>query len=374
MQEDYMTEETLLFKKTYGAVAGAALGDSIGGITEAWNYHAVARKWGKITGLRDEVTIRQKRHGMPPYTTTDDTHHRLAIFEAIFDKGGLIDAYDMAEGILNHLNLSQMARTQQELYKKSASGYPAHEIGIGQWVEGTPCFACLPIGILHACDPYGAAKDAYEVLSVWISGLGQEAPIAVVSALAEAFKPSATRESIAEASQRYCGPRVAEYLDLVYEVASQFDDPWEAIPTFFDKLTIPDLGLDRYHVQRDKLGMLGERRLDDMGTSGSPLEMAGLGLAFFHVANGDPMAAICGAASLGRDCDGFAGIAGAITGAWKGIDAFDIEDVNKVDAADKSFFGEGFKSILELAQCMQEPMLNAMRMKREGVEAMQALL
>jgi ADP-ribosylglycohydrolase len=367
-------DTSVLFKKTYGCLAGAALGDAMGGLTEAYDYPAVQRKWGRITGLVDEPGIHGLHRGMGPYATTDDTQHRLTIFEAIIEKGGRIDAYDMAEGILEYMNLAHMASTQQELYKKTASGMPAHEIGLGQWVEGTPSFACLPIGIINACDPYGAAKDAYEILSVWVGSLAQEAPMAVAAAVAAAFRPAATRDSVIQAATAYCGPRVREHLEMTIEVAAQFDDPWEALPTFNEKLTVPDSGMDRYLQQRAKYGLLGDRKLEDLRTSGSPLEMAGLGLAFFYVGNGDPIKAIGGAASLGRDCDGFAGIAGAITGAWKGIDVFDMDMVNKVEAADKAHFGEDYDGILDLTQKMQAPMLSVLREKEAAVSSLQGLL
>ena len=361
-------DTSVLFKKTYGCLAGAALGDALGAPTEAWHYEAVQRKWGKITGIVPDHKLYSGREA-----TTDDTQHRLIFFEAMIDNGGRIDAYDTATAVLEYLNLTKMASTHQELYKKTASGMPAHDIGLGQWNEGTPCFACLPIGVLNACDPYGAAKDAYEILSAWVGSLGQEAPIAIVTALAEAFKPTATRDSIVEAAFAYCAPHVREHLEMTIEVAAQFDDPWEALPTFYEKLTVPD-GLDRYLQQRAKFGVLGDRKLEDSGTSGSPLEMAGLGLAFFYVGNGDPIKAIGGAASLGRDCDGFAGIAGAITGAWKGIDVFDMEMVNTVEAADRAYYGEGYDGILDLAQKMQAPILNVLREKEEATRQLAALI
>ena len=365
--------ETLLFDKTYGCLAGAALGDAIGGLTEGWHYRAVQRRWGKITGLVDEPGLHALHRGMPPYTTTDDTQHRLILFNTMIDKGGRIDADDLAEGLLKHMNLGQMAHVEQAQYLKIANGIPPHEAGLGTFPTGTCVFASLPIGILHACDPYGAAKDAYELFSVWVDTIAQEAPMAVAAAVAEAFRPAATRDSIIEAARSNCGRRVREHIDLTIEVAAEFDDPWEAVPTFYEKLTVPD-GHPAYWRQRAKFGQLRGRTLEESDGSGSPLEMAGLGLAFFYVANGDPMKAIGGAASLGRDCDGFAGIAGAIIGAWKGIDSFDMEIVNKVDAADKACYGETYDDIPTLACKMQTPMLNALREKEEAVRSLRGLL
>ena len=360
--------ETLLFKKTYGCLAGAAVGDAVGAPGEALHYQAVRRNWGKITGLVPDHKLLSGREA-----STDDTQHVRIIAQTIIKKGGLIDAYDLGEGILEFMNLGMMAGTEIEIYKKLASGMLPHENGLGNFETGTCCFACPPIGILHACDPYGAAKDAYELFSVWVDSIAQEGPMAVAAAIAEAFKPSATRESIVEAALAYCGPRVRKHLALVIEVASQFDDPWEAVPTFHEKLLVPD-GLDRYIEQRGRYGQTWGHPVEDRTTSGSALEMAGMGLGFFYIGNGDAMKAIGGAASMGRDCDGFAGIAGAITGAWKGVDVLDQDLLAKVDAGDVAYYGEGYDDIATLARKMQAPILSALKEKAEGVRSLQALV
>ena len=271
------------------------------------------------------------------------------------------------------MNLGQMAHVEQAQYLKIANGIPPHQAGLGTFPTGTCVFACLPIGILHACDPYSAAKDAYELFSVWVDTIAQEAPMAIAAAVAEAFRPAATRDSIVEAARAYSGRRVREFLDLVIEVAAQFDDPWEALPTFHEKLTVPD-GHPAFWQHMAKSAKTFWHTIEDMDGSGSPLEMAGLGLAFFHVGNGDPIKAIGGAASFGRDCDGFAGIAGAITGAWKGVEVFDMDTVNTIDAADRAFYGEGYYSIVELAQKMQAPILSTLKAKEDTVSSLRGLL
>jgi ADP-ribosylglycohydrolase len=361
-------DETTLLEKTHACLAGAALGDAMGAPTESWHYRAVMEKWGRITGLVPDHKLYSGQEA-----STDDTQHRLILFKTIIDKGGRIDAYDLAEGILEHMNLGMMAGTEIEIYKKLASGMLPHRNGLGNFQTPTCCFASLPIGILHACDPYSAAKDAYELFSVWVDSIAQEAPMAVAAAVAEAFKPVATRDSIVEAAKAYCGPRVRKHLDRSIEVAARFDDPWEAVPAFYEELLVQD-GLDRYIEQRARFGPLWGQRLEDATTSGSPLEMAGLGLAFFYIGNGDAMGAMGGAATFGRDCDGFAGIAGAITGAWKGTGVFDMEMVSQVDAADKAYYGEQYPTILELAEEMQAPILNTLKEKQAVVGNLEGLL
>ncbi len=105
------------------------------------------------------------------------------------------------------------------------------------------------------------------------------------------------------------------------------------------------------------------------------MELMPVALAFFHIGNGDATAAMCGAATFGRDCDGIASIAGAITGAWKGTDALDMDMVNTVDNADLAYYGaDRYDRIEVLAEKMQAPILNTFKEREEGVNSLRALL
>ena len=366
--------ETMLFNKTYGCLAGAATGDALGGHTEGWAYKAIQEKWGNVTGLVEDLGGHRLRSDKGPYTTTDDTHHLRMLTSAMIKKGGRIDAYDLAQSVLDHMDLYVMAGTERELYKKICSGMPLHKVGVGQFQTPTPCFQSPPIGMVNACDPYGAAKDAYELYALWVEGIAQEAPMAVVAAVAEAFKPSATRESIIEAAKAHTTPEVRSYIERAIEVASRFDNVYEAIPTFLEELVVPD-GLEIYAQHLADFGQLRGRTLEQTSSGGSPVELMPVALAFFHIGNGDATAAMCGASTFGRDCDGIASIAGAITGAWKGTDALDMDMVSTVDNADLAYYGaDRYDRIEVLAEKMQTPMLNAFKEREEGVNSLRALL
>ena len=362
--------ETMLFEKTYACLAGAAVGDCLGAPSEGWYYKAVLERWGPITGIVHDHKLYKGREA-----STDDTQHLRIIAGTILEKGGRIDAYDLASGIRKFMNLSMMADTEHEMYKKITLGMNPHTVGLGQFTTPSPSFASPPIGIVNACDPRTAARDAYEIYTVWVDSYAQEAPMAVVAAVAEAFKPTATRDSIVDAAMAYCGPRVRERIERAVEVASGFDDPWEAVPTFYEKLLVPD-GLEEYIEQLDKYRhrYVSGRTLEQSSYSASPLEMVPMALAFFYIGNGDAMKAMGGAATFGRDCDGIASMAGAITGAWKGLDALDLEVVEKVDTADMAFYSEhDYDGIKVLAEKMQTPMLNTFKEKELVVQSLEGL-
>ncbi len=88
---------SLLFKKTYGALAGGALGDAMGHPTEMMLYPTVERLYGWIDGLRGTGTEARFSPNMPAGTYTDDTQLKHLFCEAIIRKGGRITADDLAE-------------------------------------------------------------------------------------------------------------------------------------------------------------------------------------------------------------------------------------------------------------------------------------
>ena len=105
--------------------------------------------------------------------------------------------------------------------------------------------------------------------------------------------------------------------------------------------------------------------------------MAAIPIAFLLIARGDAMQAIRGAANVGRDCDGLAGIAGAIAGAWKGIDAPLESAVRKVDELNAVWYKEAsteqYFEIAVLAERMMSPVLNTMKDKEEAVTSLRQL-
>ena len=365
---------TMLVKKIHGCLAGAALGDAIGGHTEGWDCRAIQEKWGNVTGLVEELGGHRLRSNKGFYTSTDDTQHLRILANAIIRRGGRIDVYDLRDAVLKDMDLYVMAGTEREMFKKICSGMPVRAVGIGQFQTPTPCFQSPPIGIVNACDPQTAAKDAYEIYSIWVDGIAREAPMTIVAAVAEAFRPSATRESIVAAATRYSSPIVREHIKHAIEVADRFDDVYEAIPTFYEELLVSN-GLEIYTQHLAEFGQLRGRTLEQSSSGGSPLEMVSAALAFFYIANGDATAAMCGAATFGRDCDGIASMAGAITGAWKGIDALDDDMVRKVDEADVAYYGaERWPTIEALAQDMLEPVLNTLKEKEETITSLRSML
>ena len=387
-------DKSMLFKKTYGCLAGQAVGDALGAVTEALHYKAIQRVYGRVS----EEFFGKK--GIPHFggywgASTDDHAYLRAIAKTIIRKGGRITAFEGAEGVIDFMNPSLIAPATHAL-AMMISGcvgegvVSVHNLGQNQATNQGPTWACPPIGIVNACDPYAAAKDAYEVFSPWADGLSLEAPMAIAAAIAEAFKPNATMESIVDASTKYCGPKVATHIKKAVKLAGEFDDIYEASfsPKLHEELCIDGEGCEykdylRFLTKYSPEG-LNDSRWDkrfnipeDLDVGGHPKEIVAVPIAFFIIAKGDPMQAIRGAANFGRDCDGLAGMAGSIAGAWKGIDSSLESLVCKVDKLNKAWYkksGEEYFDIAVLAEKMMQPILNCMKEKEETISSLRKLV
>src|SRR5206468_4339722 len=76
-------ESSPLFKKTYGALAGGAIGDAMGQVTEMMLYPTIERVHGWIEDLRDTGSAARFSPNVAAGTYTDDTRLKHLFCEAI---------------------------------------------------------------------------------------------------------------------------------------------------------------------------------------------------------------------------------------------------------------------------------------------------
>jgi ADP-ribosylglycohydrolase len=336
MAEAADLENTLLYKKVYGCIMGGACGDALGAPLENMHCLDIEAQFGRVEGFRPFVTPECGAH--PPYevidkfeqqephcvlwetggawgerpgTYTDDMRFRLLVLQAIVRKGGRIDGMDVARMLLNY------RLTAWDAADRPTYSWEIPERGIEKaWTPGIASVQFIvqagsrrkalwpdwgwdgPLGIVNACRPDLAAEDGYTV----------------AAAVAEAFKPGATYETVVETAIRYAhtegllGRELAVRIEKAAELAETCNDVYELRAPFY------------------------ARFLNSVNAF-STLETVPAALACLCMAKGDPRQAIIGAANLGRDCDSCACIAGEIAGALKGIDALPSDWVEKINEA-----------------------------------------
>ena len=104
-----MTEH-LLADRAVGALAGAAIGDALGGATEGWESHEIYEFCGGwVEGVIQ--SIRHQRNMLKPFSpfwkgdghVTDDTLMTLALMQVYIETRRHLDAWDMADAFVRYI-------------------------------------------------------------------------------------------------------------------------------------------------------------------------------------------------------------------------------------------------------------------------------
>jgi ADP-ribosylglycohydrolase len=293
----------------------------------------------------------------PPGTTEDGGERKWLVMKAIWDRGGKITKEDLRASWLKYVNpewfgfhLLPRDKVTYENMKK----YPASEVGrYDRWPGNVDCLMMIhPIGIINACDPQTAAMDALDVCQTIQSSLISFAPdsaAAIAAAIAEAFKPRATVDSIIEAGKAYVNENIGQIIDECIGYVKQ-------VP---DMLDVRELYWKRFggRVPTDSLEVVGES------------------FAMFWLTKGDPKQCMIAGSSLGRDTDCIASIAGAIAGAFKGIDAIPKD---WVDICQKAMDADTHEiitmSMEDQSKGLYDMVLKIMGERKKQVETIESLM
>jgi ADP-ribosylglycohydrolase len=255
-----------------------------------------------------------------PGWTEDGMERYKLLCAAIIRKGGRINIEDLAREWVEKIDPKKfgynLGNQDQVIYNLLRDGMPPWEVGrYAAW----PAFIgtskmIQPIGIVNACRPDNAARDALDVARIkdaqgLPNNFALEVAAGIAAATAEALRPSATVNSVIETAlaQLPDVPGARREVETVIGWARNAKD-WK-------ELRVPYA--ERYR-----------------GRPGSnAIEILGGGLACFLAADGRPREAILYAVNLGRDTDCKAYVAGGLAGALRGIEAVPADWVDTVEKA-----------------------------------------
>jgi ADP-ribosylglycohydrolase len=272
----------------------------MGAPVEGWSYERIVSEKGYIDDFEGGGT--------------DDSIIKLILCEALIKNGGYATADDFAESFLRHSgDYGWFFIPVRNMFHKIQDEHSLPiEAGRDNMASSSSAMSIAPIGIVNACDPRSAASEAYEAASLIHTGccnFCRDAASIIAAAVAEAFRPDSTIESILEASTKYLHiksagimrDRVADTLALARE-SGGFD--------VFRK---------RYYESVFMYNTMCDSR-----------ETVPVALSAFLLSGGDAAKAIEYGVNFGRDADTIATMAGAIAGAHTGINGFKREWVDKV--------------------------------------------
>ncbi|BAS28122.1 ADP-ribosylglycohydrolase family protein [Limnochorda pilosa] len=298
------SERTDLFQHGYGALAGLAVADALGASTEGSDPATIRATHGRITGfLTDDPA------------GTDDTEYAMLTAQILLKYGKDVRPEDVAR------EWTQTLIHQQEFQKGGFSevcavvnlrrGLSAPATGrynYEMWSDGA-AMRIAPVGVACAGSPIEAAKLAAIDASVSHHRDGIYCAQAVAAAVAEAMvaddSDAVIDAALAAIPQDSWSFRA---IQRAVAIGRRYSDPFEALEELYQEATIP------YYVWADM----------------APEATA---LAFGLVASSrcQYVPSVLGAANLGRDADTIGAIAGAISGAFQGVQAIPQEWLAKID-------------------------------------------
>jgi ADP-ribosylglycohydrolase len=305
MKNDF--RHTLLYKKSLGCLLGGIIGDAMGTPSERMSYQEIDKKFGWIDNFEG--------------AGTDDTILKHLLADALLRTDGYATLDDWAQVWLDRWDaifgpkvgkfFQSVLHTASKLRR---SGATPRMVALGNMPSSSSAMCISPVGIVNACNPRQAALQAYSVASlIHIHDVGfcQDGAAAMAAAIAEAFKPNATVDSVVEVSIRYLlklsGAEIRGMIETAMDVARKAKNfkvfrraIYEDADTFFRTITCDSR------------------------------ETVPITVALFYLARGDVEKCVEYGANFGRDADTIASMCGAIGGAFQGIENIKKDWIDKV--------------------------------------------
>jgi ADP-ribosylglycohydrolase len=342
-----------LLDKSIGCLAGAAVGDALGGATEgALPDQIRARYGGWVTGIAppyhaDWATTRP----LAPYHKgdghiTDDTLMTHALVRCYHRKRAHLDAFDVADLLVPDLTeqvvyVPDLERSTVAFHRLAAAErwlvtrlFHAHadprEAGVGNIVNCGAAMYMAPVGVLNAGDPRRGYAEAIEIAGAHQWSYGREAAGVFAAAVAAAMAPGSTVDDVLAAALELARDGTRSAIAAVTSAAREVGDWPAAIPVLRAAVAPYDSVGEEYRNPG-----LDARRPSRLHA----IEELPVALGMLVVAGGGYREAVLGSVNYGRDADSIATMAGALAGALGGSAAVPAEwvatcaEASRVDLA-----------------------------------------
>lgn len=339
----------LLQDKATGVLAGAAVGDALGGAAEGNAPEVIQERYG---GYIDGIVppfFEDWRNARPiaPYHkgdghVTDDTLMTNALVEVYATVRDHLDAFSIAEHLVplligekrwipefetDALLLTRVFLAEKWLVSRLHYGHvDPREAGVGNIVNCGATMYVAPIGIANAGSPGTAYAEAIDVAGAHQSSYGREAAGVFAAAVAEAMRSGASADSVAATALSLAKDGTRAAIEAVTNEAARHND-WRAALGPLREAVRP---FDTVGSEYRKPAM--DARLPNRTKSIEELPIA---LGLLLVAGGDYRDAVLGAVNYGRDSDSISTMAGAMAGALGGEEAVPAEWREAVSAASR---------------------------------------
>lgn len=290
---------TLLTDKILGNILAGAIGNAMGSPVEGRFYREIDRAYPD--GI--QTVLEPQR-----LESEDDNQMAMLLTETYLDRGGApVMARHFGDTWTRRLNrLHFFPMCMGNAYDMIRSGMDARITGHWSWVTGSTVMCMEPAGLFNLAAPRDASLDVTAISYMYQRGLDVLAAANMAATVAEAMRPEATVDSVCRAALDTApkGPLrtfdkrpfrgFRDYLETCLTVADKYQDVLKARKELYEKCLF-------YHA------------ID-------PLELWGLSLAMFKIAQGDVRQAAIGGTNIGRDSDTIAGRAAMLAGTLRGAE------------------------------------------------------
>ena len=316
--------------RAVAALAGAAVGDALGGATEGWEAREIREHMG---GFVEGVirSIRHQRGALKPFSpfwkgdghVTDDTLMTRVLVRAYAQKRDHLDAYDVERYVVpaivdeatwipeldrEDLLYHRLFLAEKWLVLKLRYGHTdPRDAGVGNIVNCGAAMYIAPVGIANVGGPDAAYVEAIDLTGAHQSSYGREAAGVLAAAVAEAMSPGATVDSVVAVALRLAKDATRSAIEAVVDAAASLDG-WR------------DGGLEVLRAAFAPFDSVGEHYAQPAQNARIPsrlhaIEEVPIALGLLVAARGDYSETMLGGVNYGRDSDSIASMGGALAGA-----------------------------------------------------------
>jgi ADP-ribosylglycohydrolase len=368
-----------LLSKVRGCLYGGAVGDALGAPAE-WKFPPEIReRYGEIVDLV-EPWDGPSDVGKGDGRYTDDTHMVQLLCRIYVEEGKHLDPFIFAHRIVPLIadEPRWLAERGQEMLLVDRLFYPEKWLlmrlrlanadprlgGVGNMVNCGAAMYAAPVGIVNACDPDNAYREAIEIFSAHQWSYGLEAAAVMAGCVAEAFRPAATVDSIVGVALDLAKEGTKRAIEQVVAEAGRHRDWRDAIGPLRDAIRPLDGSAE------DGVRDRGNATDDWAPSREKSIEELPVALGFLVVARGAFEPATFGAANYGRDNDSIAGMAGAIAGALHGDGVIRPEWIKRINTANRIDLDPLARELTALTSSLQQAQLAAAQARQGEFETL----
>lgn len=315
-------------QRTEGSLYGMATGDALGVPTSFMTHAYIAKTWGWIDTFYPPEKGHIYHDGLKAGEYTDDTEQALALAKS-FIRNKKVEPLDVVDELIAWADrvkdkyASPLGPSTERALKSIKAGAPITESGKYGNTNGS-AMRISPIGIIHGLRGSSCKEMVRDVYLTCMPTHNTNVCVATAAAIAwgvalcirgETNIDKIVQETVraAEIGNQYgnvvTSPSIGKRIEFLREMVHKSTDPKQTLAEIYDMFGGGDLAADSVPVA----------------------------IALFALGKGDPRLVNEYCVNLGGDCDTNAAMAGAMAGAYAGVDAVPvawrdtIREVNKVD-------------------------------------------